>query len=90
MVEEMAPESRPSPEALKAAIKRQAFALALDEARALAALPKLAPEMDQRRRGLEAARAVMSARGELTAEQHERFHRVANLLGVNGVSGTVS
>ena len=66
MIEEMAPESRPSLAALKAAIKRQAFALALDEERALAALPKLAPDMDQRRRGLDAARAVMSARGELT------------------------
>ena len=29
----------------------------------------------------------MSARGELTAEQHERFHRVASVLGVNGVDG---
>ena len=52
MIEEMKPESRPSLAALKAAIKRQAFALALDEERALAALPKLAPDMDQRRRGL--------------------------------------
>jgi len=87
MVEEMAPESRPSLAALKAAIKRQVYALALDEARALAALPKLAPDMDQRRRGLDAARAVMSARGELTAEQNERFHRVANVFGINGVAG---
>ena len=85
MIEEMEPESRPSLAALKAAIKRQVYALALDEARALAALPKLAPDMDQRRRGLDAARAVMRARGELTAEQNERFHRVANVLGLNGV-----
>ena len=55
MIEEMTPESRPSLAALKAAIKRQAYALALDEARAIAALPKLAPDMDARRRGLDAA-----------------------------------
>ena len=61
------------------------YALALDEERALAALPKLAPDMDQRRRGLDAARTVMSARGELTPEQNERFHRVANVLGLDGV-----
>ena len=85
MIEEMAPENRPSLAALKAAIKRQVYALALDEARALAALPKLAPDMEQRRRGLDAARAVMSARGELTAEQRERFHRIANVFGLNGV-----
>jgi pimeloyl-ACP methyl ester carboxylesterase len=87
MVEEMQPQDRPSLEALKQAIKRQAYALALDEARALAALPQLAPDVDQRRRGLDAARSVMRARGELTPEQHERFHRVADVLGLNGVAG---
>ena len=39
----MQPDVRPSLAALKAAIKRQAYALALDEERALAALPKLRP-----------------------------------------------
>ena len=87
MIEEMKPEGRPSLAALKAAIKRQAYALALDEERALAALPKLAPDMDNRRRGLDAARAVMRARGELTPEQNERFRRVAHVLGLNGVGG---
>jgi hypothetical protein len=87
MVEEIEPESRPSLEALRQAIKRQAFALALDEERALAALPMLATNIDKRRRGVDAARTVMRARGELTPEQNERFHRVEDVLGLNGVGG---
>ena len=60
--------------------------LALDEERAIAALPKLAPDMRNRRRGFDAARSVMSARGELTADQEERFRRVANILGLDGAA----
>ena len=51
MIEELKPESVPSLAALKAAVKRQAFVLALDEERAIEALPKLAPEMHHRRKG---------------------------------------
>jgi len=47
----------------------------------------LAPDMDKRRRGVDAARTVMRARGELTPEQNERFHRVEHVLGLNGVGG---
>ncbi len=43
--------------------------------------------MGQRRRGFDAARTVMSARGELTPDQNERFRRVANVLGLDGVAG---
>ncbi len=46
----------PALAAVKAAIKRQAFVLALDEERAIAALPALVPEMHLRRKGVEAAR----------------------------------
>ena len=60
MLEEMKPEPRPSLDDVKQAIKRQFYALALDEERALAALPALAPEMAQRRRGFDCARAVMT------------------------------
>ena len=66
MIEELKPENAPSLAALKAAVKRQAFILALDEERAIAALPKLAPEMRHRRQGFDVARTVMKARGELT------------------------
>ena len=83
MVEEAKPETVPSFAALKAAIKRQAFVLALDEERAIAALPRLVPEMHHRRRGFEAARTVVRARGELTPLQVERLRRVAGLLGID-------
>jgi pimeloyl-ACP methyl ester carboxylesterase len=83
MIEELKPESVPSLAALKAAVKQQAFVLALDEARAIAALPKLAPEMRHRRQGFDAARLVMKARGELTPYQEERFRRVASILGLD-------
>src|SRR5262249_33847403 len=83
MLEEPRPENVPSLAALKAAIKRQAFVLALDEERAIAALPKLAPDMQLRRRGFEAARTVIRARGELAPLQVERLRRVAGLLGLD-------
>jgi hypothetical protein len=83
MIEELKPENVPSLAALKAAVKRQAFVLALDEERAIAALPKLVPEMHLRRRGCEVARLVASARGEPTPYQEERFRRVASILGLD-------
>jgi hypothetical protein len=87
MIEEMKPDILPSLAALKAAITRQAYALAFDEERALAALPKLAPDIDNRRRGFDAAWSVMHARGELTPDQNERFRRVASVLGLDGAGG---
>ena len=83
MIEELKPENVPSLAALKAAVKRQAFILALDEERAIAALPKLAPEMRHRRQGFDVARMVMKSRGELTPHQEERFRRVAGILGLD-------
>ena len=63
-------------------MKRQAFVLALDEERAIAALPKLAPDLQLRRRGYEAARKAIGVRGELTPRQVERLRRVAATLGL--------
>ncbi|MDM0051549.1 TerB family tellurite resistance protein [Variovorax sp. J22R115] len=83
MIDEMEPEHRPSLAAVKAAMKRQAFVVALDEERAIAALPGLVPEMHQRRKGFEAARKVASARGKPTAHQEERFRRVASILSLD-------
>jgi pimeloyl-ACP methyl ester carboxylesterase len=83
LVKELKPANVPSMAALKAAVKRQALVLALDEERAIAALPGLAPDMDDRRRGYAAARLVIKARGEPTPYQEERFRRVASLLGLD-------
>jgi hypothetical protein len=83
MIEETKPENVPSLSVLKAALKRQAFVLALHEERAIAALPQLAPDMQLRRRGFEAARAVIRTRGELTPHQMERLRRVAGILGLD-------
>jgi hypothetical protein len=80
MIEETKPENIPSLAVLKAALKRQAFVLALHEERAIAALPALAPDMQLRRRGYEAARKIMRARGELTPRQVERLRHVAKIL----------
>jgi len=79
----MEPEHRPTSAAIKAAMKRQAFVVALDEERAIAALPALVPEMHRRRTGFEAARKVASARGKLTPHQEERFRRVAEVLSLD-------
>ena len=84
MIEELRPANVPSLAALQAALKRQALVLALDEERAISALPKLAPERDVAQRGLDAARAVLSARGSLTDRQTERLRRVAGIYGLDG------
>ena len=81
MIDELKPEAIPSLAALKAAVKRQAFVLALDAERAIAALPKLAPDRAMLQRGFDAARTVMSALGEMTPQQNERFRKAAFLAG---------
>jgi pimeloyl-ACP methyl ester carboxylesterase len=83
VVDELRPEI-PSFQELKAAVKQQALVLALDEERAIAALPKLLPDMALRRRGFDAARRVLAARGAPNGHQSERLHKVARVLGVDG------
>jgi hypothetical protein len=83
MFEELKPENIPSFDALKAAVKRQSFVLALDADRAMAALPKLAPDKEMLRRGFDAARRVVGALGEMTPRQHERFRNAAFLAGLH-------
>ena len=77
MIKALRPEVRPSLDDLKAAVKRQAFALALDEARAIAVLPKLLPEGGQRRSAMQAARRVGATRRctDTTAERAVRAAR---------------
>ena len=84
MVAEMRPERAPTAAELKAAIKRQAFLLAMDEERAIEALPRLASTSpDERRRGFTALRTVISARGKPTDYQEERLRRMARVLGLD-------
>ena len=83
LIKQAKPENIPTLAAVKAAIKRQAFVLALDEERAIAALPQLVPDMEERRRGYQGARLVVGARGEITPYQEERFRRVAAVLGLD-------
>src|SRR6266478_9702113 len=83
MIDELAPERRPSMSDLKAAVKRQAFVVALDEERAIAALPKLLPEMQQRRRAIDAARLVARTRGELSERHKARFRRLEQSLALD-------
>jgi hypothetical protein len=45
--------------------------------------------MAHRRRGFEAARAVIRARGELTPHQVERLRRVASVLGLDQATAEV-
>jgi transposase-like protein len=85
MIADLRPENIPSLAVLQAALKRQAFVLALDEERAMAALPKLAPDKELLRKGFNAARLVLGARGELTSEQHERLRKAAVLAGLEGM-----
>jgi tellurite resistance protein len=82
MIDQRSPEARPSLDELKAAVKRQAFVLALDEERAVAALPKLLPEGQPRREALEGARLVAGAGGLLTEDQERRFRRIERVLGL--------
>ncbi|HRH87360.1 MAG TPA: TerB family tellurite resistance protein [Rubrivivax sp.] len=82
-IQEMKPANLPTPAQMKAAIKRQAFVLALDEERAIEALPRLVPDMEERRRGYAAARLVIASRGEITPHQEERLRRVARVLGLD-------
>jgi pimeloyl-ACP methyl ester carboxylesterase len=82
MIDELKPEVRPSTNELKATVKRQVFVLMLDENRAIAALPKLLPEPGQRRRAMEAARAVARTRGAIEGRQAQRLSHIEKILGV--------
>jgi pimeloyl-ACP methyl ester carboxylesterase len=76
---------RPTVEQLKEAVKRQMFTLLLDEERAINALPRLLPDLRQRRQVLKFARLVATARADqLSAAQERRFQRLEEILGIAG------
>jgi hypothetical protein len=82
MIDELPPAVRSTREAFNAAVKRQAAILALDEERALTALPKLLPEGYQRRTALRAVRSAALAQGHLASERQARLRRVEEILEV--------
>jgi hypothetical protein len=86
---EVPDDKRPTMEQLKQAFRRQSFILLLDEKRAVEALPKLLPEMDQRRRAFETVLRIATARaGKLNDSQEKRFRRIEEILGIAVDSGS--
>ena len=60
--------------------KNQFFMLLLDEAEALASLPKLLPTQPERDAAMDAVRRVLSAKGELSPARKDRLARVESIL----------
>jgi hypothetical protein len=82
---------RPTLAKLKETFRRQSFVLLIDEERAVNALPKLLPEMEDRNRALELVFQIATARaGKLNDSQEARFHRIEEILGVTLSSETGS
>jgi hypothetical protein len=79
----MPAERRPSLAVIKQTAKRQAFALQLDTARAVAALPNLLPEREDRIKAYVGTKRVAEARGPLTEQQTARLSKVAEALGLS-------
>src|SRR5262249_28843197 len=76
--------------AFKALVREQFYLLLIDTEAALAALPSMLPaDADTRRKAYELIKQIMSARGELSAEDKERMLRVARAFGVEEASTTV-
>ena len=61
-------------------VREQFFLLMLDEAAALAALPRMVPAPADRVTALDAVRQILSARGEMSAERRARFARIETIL----------
>jgi pimeloyl-ACP methyl ester carboxylesterase len=82
-IQEMPIKKRPTLAQLKEAVKRQSFILLLDEERAVKALPKLLPDVEERQRALARARQIAAAKaGKLSDAQEARFRRLEEVLGV--------
>jgi len=60
--------------------REQFFLLLLDEAAALAALPRMLRSDDERATAFEMVRQVLSAKGELSEERRARLARVERIL----------
>ena len=67
----------------KTIVREQFFMLLLEPEASLAAIPKLLPSSeDKRRDGLDAIRGVLSASGEFSGETARRFDRMTQLFGL--------
>jgi hypothetical protein len=64
-------------------VREQFFLLLLDEAAALAALPRMLPAAKDRTAALEMVREVLSARGDLNEERRARLARVEAILNAS-------
>jgi hypothetical protein len=73
----------PLPE-FKSLVREQFLILLVDTEAALAALPSMLPaDADTRRKAFDLIKQVLSARGELSAEQKERLQRIAHAFGLD-------
>ena len=67
----------------KALVREQFYILLIDQEAALAAIPSmLPPEMETREKGYDLIKQVLSARGELSADDKKRMSEVARLFGL--------
>jgi hypothetical protein len=72
--------------AFKAMVREQFFMLLLDQDAALAAIPGLLPDSDEKRREAFAViRDVLSASAKISGETTERFNQIGRLFGVEVV-----
>ena len=72
----------------KALVREQYNMLLIDPDAALAAIPAMLPsDAETRLKAFELIKTVMSARGEITAEDTRRMAEVARLFGVDVESG---
>ena len=65
---------------LKDIARKQVFLVRLDEARALAGLPKLLPQEHLRRQAWQLARELLALSGDIVPEQQQRLDQVAHML----------
>jgi hypothetical protein len=66
----------------KAIVREQFYMLLLDTEGALSAIPSMLPaEPENRQKAFDLVKEVLSARGELSADDRERVQRVSRLFG---------
>jgi len=69
----------------KTLVREQFYILLIDQEAALAAIPSmLPPEKEPREKAYDLIKQVLSARGELSADDKERMSEVARLFGLEG------
>ena len=79
----------PLPE-FKSLVREQFLILLVDTEAALAALPSMLPaDADTRSKAFDLIKQVLSARGELSAEEKERLQRIAPAFGLDEASPAV-